>query len=354
MSLTSSSPETRAPLESSNNSSEKIGVILGQVGTPLNLTKREVRRYLKEFLSDERIIDLPKYRWWPILYGFVLPLRPHMVAKHFSEIWTDEGSPLLKISEAQRDGIQERLGDKYQVELGMAYSEPGMVTAVENLEVAGITKIIALPLFPQYANSTTASIYDAITFAALGRKDRKRLPQIKFSPTLRFIHPYFDDPDYVSVLANNIRQQMSELDYEPDRIIVSFHGLPKRFIDEGDPYLAQCHITRDLLCKELGWAPEQIELAFQSRFGKTEWIKPYLQPRLEELHDAGVAAPVIVSPGFTTDCLETLHELSIGGRELFEKGGGNPDTYHTLSCLNEDAAWLDYAAALIEKNAAGW
>lgn len=332
----------------------EIGVILGQVGTPLSLETREVRRYLKEFLSDERIIDLPKYRWWPILYSFVLPFRPRMVAKHFGEIWTANGSPLLKISEAQRDGIQQRLGDRYQVELGMAYSEPGMATAVSNLEAAGVRKIVVLPLFPQYANSTTASIYDAIMFAALGRSSRKRLPEKKFSPTLRFVHPYFDDPEYIEVLAGNIRKQMAELPFELDRIILSFHGLPKRFIDQGDPYLEQCHVTRELLIKELDWDESTLELAFQSRFGRTEWIKPYLQPRLEELHGDGVKAPVIVSPGFTSDCLETLHELSIGGRELFEVGGGNPETYHTLSCLNDDPEWLDYAAKLIEKNSGGW
>ncbi|NLC97982.1 MAG: ferrochelatase [Actinomycetales bacterium] len=332
----------------------KIGVVIGQVGTPLSLETREVRRYLKEFLSDERIIDLPRSRWYPILHSFVLPFRPRMVAKHFGEIWTSEGSPLLKISMAQRDGIQARLGDHFQVELGLAYSEPGLQAAISNLEQAGIRKIIVLPMFPQYANSTTASIYDATMFAALGRKAQKRMPKKKFSPTLRFVHPFYDDPEYIQVLANSVMRQLAEIPHDYDRIILSFHGLPKRFVDEGDPYIEQCHRTGELLAKELGWDSGTIEVAFQSRFGRTEWVKPYLQPRLEKLHSDGVKAPVIVSPGFTTDCLETLHELGIGGRELFEQGGGDPERYRTLACLNDDPDWLDYAADLIRSNAAGW
>jgi ferrochelatase len=333
--------------------SPEIGVILGQVGTPQSLDRPEVRRYLKEFLSDERIIDLPKWRWQPVLRLAVLPTRPKMVGHHFAEIWTDEGSPLLVLSEAQRDGIQERLGPRYRVELGMAYSEPSMARAVANLEATGIRKIVVLPLFPQYSNSTTASIYDEVMFHALGRGTRKGLPKKKYSPTLRFIHPFYDDPDYIAVLADSVRRQLDD-GPEPDRIILSYHGLPRRFDDEGDPYRIQCEETTRLLAEALGWPGERYEMAYQSRFGRTEWIKPYLQPRLEELHGSGVAQPVIISPGFTTDCLETLHELGVEGRELFGQGGGDPARYRTIACLNTEPAWLDYAAKLIEKNALGW
>lgn len=331
----------------------EIGVILGQVGTPQNLERSEVRRYLKEFLSDERIIDLPKWRWQPVLRLAVLPTRPKMVGHHFSEIWTDEGSPLLVLSEAQRAGIQERLGARYRVELGMAYSEPSMARAVANLEAAGIRKIVVLPLFPQYSNSTTASIYDEVMFHALGRSTRKGLPEKKYSPTLRFIHPFFDDPEYIEVLAGSVQRQLAD-GPEPDRIILSYHGLPRRFDDEGDPYKSQCEETTELLAERLGWAEGSYEMAYQSRFGRTEWIKPYLQPRLGELHRDGIERPVIISPGFTTDCLETLHELGVEGRELFEEGGGDPDAYRTVSCLNVEPEWLDYAAQLIERNACGW
>lgn len=339
--------------ETGTHASAQIGVILGQVGTPQNLARSEVRRYLKEFLSDQRIIDLPAWRWQPILRGAILPVRPGPVGHHFGEIWTEQGSPLQVISDAQRDGIQRRLGEGYRVELGMAYSEPSIGGAVARLEAAGIRKIVVLPMFPQYSNSTTASIYDAVMFHALGRGKRKGLPVKKFAPTLRFIHPYYDDPDYIAVLADSVRRQLAEGD-APDKLLVSFHGLPKRFVEEGDPYQSQVHETVRLLTEALGLAPEQWELGYQSRFGRTEWIKPYLQPRLEELHGDGVEKPVIVSPGFTADCLETLHELGIQGRELFEKGGGDGAQYRTISCLNDDPAWLDYAAGLIRKNAGGW
>ncbi len=333
--------------------SAEIGVILGQVGTPQSLDRAEVRRYLKEFLSDERIIDLPGWRWKPVLHGAVLPTRPKMVGHHFAEIWTEQGSPLLVLSEAQRDGIQERLGERYRVELGMAYSEPSVGGAVARLEAAGIRKIVVLPLFPQYSNSTTASIYDEVMFHALGRSRRRGLPVKKYSPTLRFIHPFFDDPEYIAVLAESVRRQLAD-GPEPDRIILSYHGLPRRFDDEGDPYKQQCEQTTRLLAEALGWAEGAHEMAYQSRFGRTEWIKPYLQPRLGELHRDGVRRPAIISPGFTTDCLETLHELGVEGRELFEEGGGDPDGYRTVACLNDEPAWLDYAAKLIERNAAGW
>ena len=333
--------------------SAEVGVILAQVGTPMNLGESEVRRYLREFLSDQRVIDLPKWRWQPILRSAVLPSRPRQVIEHFKEIWTDEGSPLLVFSQAQRDGVQERLGDRFQVELGFAYSEPSLGGAVTKLEQAGIRKIVVLPLFPQFSNSTTAAVYDEVIFHALGRGKRRGLPKKKFVPTLRFVHPYFDDPSYISVLAGSVDRQLSQ-GPQPDRIVVSYHGLPQRFPDEGDPYVTHCEATTRLLAAELGWPEDYYEMAYQSRFGRAEWIKPYLQPRLTELHGAGFEQPAILSPGFTTDCLETLHELGIEGRELFEDGGGDPSRYRTLSCLNAEPEWLDYAANLVEQNAGGW
>lgn len=331
----------------------EIGVILGQVGTPHSLERSEVRRYLREFLSDQRVIDLPAWRWKPILYGAILPIRPRQVGRHLAEIWTADGSPLQVISEAQRAGIQARLGDRYRVELGMAYTRPGIGGAVARLEAAGVRKIVVLPLFPQYSNSTTAAIYDAVSFCALGRGSRKGLPVKKFSPTIRFIHPYYSDPAYIDMLAASIRRQLAE-GPPADRVIFSFHGLPQRFIDEGDPYQDQVRVTVRLLSAALGLAEGTYELGYQSRFGRTEWIKPYLQSRLVELHREGIRRPVIISPGFTTDCLETLHALRVEGRELFEKGGGDGADYRTVACLNDEAAWLDYAAGLIARNTDGW
>lgn len=331
----------------------EIGVVLTQMGTPQSLQRSEVRRYLKEFLSDQRIIDMPAWRWQPILRGVILRTRPRRMQRQFSDIWSDGGSPLRVISNAQREGIQDRLGPRYLVELGTSYSEPSIGSAVARIEAKGIHKIVVLPMFPQYSNSTTGSSYDAVMFHALGRGMRKGLPVKKYSPTLRFIHPYYDDPAYIDVLASNIRRQLSE-GPEPDRFIFSFHGLPKRFIDEGDPYQDHVQETVRLLAEAMDIPEGRHELGYQSRFGRTVWLQPYMQQRLEQLNGEGVEHPVVISPGFTTDCLETLHELGIRGRELFEKGGGVGANYRTLACLNDDPAWLDYAAALIVDNSHGW
>ncbi len=331
----------------------QVGVILGQIGSPQTLHRKEVRRYLKEFLSDQRVIDLPRWRWKPILHWAILPRRPRRVSENLAQIWTEEGSPLQVISLAQQRGLQERLGSHFQVELGLMYSEPSMKSAVAKLEASGIKKIVVLPMFPQYSNSTTAAIYDEATFHVLGRGRRRGLPVKKYAATLRFVHPYFDDPRYIRVLADNLRRQIESLPHR-GKIILSFHGVPKRFIEEGDPYLDHVEETAALLMEELGVSEDGWELGFQSRFGRTEWIKPYLQPRLEVLYQSGVTHPILVSPGFTADCLETLHELAIDGRELFAKGGGNPDNYFALSCLNDDPDWLDYAAQLVRENSAGW
>lgn len=331
----------------------EIGVILSQTGTPQSLDHTEVRRYLREFLSDQRIIDLPRWRWLPILHGIVLRTRPAVVAQRFAQIWTEQGSPLLAISRAQQEGIQDRLRDRYQVELALAYSTPNMSEALEALRRAGIAKIVVLPLFPQYSNATTASVYDAAMLHALGRGRPGGLPIMKHSPTLRFIHPFHDDPEYVAVLASSVRRQLAE-GPAPDRIIVSYHGLPQHFDDAGDPYRGQCEASTRLLAEELGWAEGTFEIAYQSRFGRTKWITPYLHTRLRELHREGVEQPVVITPGFTTDCLETMHELAIEGRKLFARGGGAPDRFRVLACLNDDPAWLDYIADLIARNSNGW
>lgn len=332
--------------------SAEVGVLLCQVGTPATLERREIRRYLKEFLSDQRVIDLPRWRWWPILYGAILPRRPQAVRHHYAEIWTETGSPLRVVSQAQRDGLAERLGRDYQVELGLAYSQPAITEAVEGMERAGIRKIVVLPLFPQYSNSTTAAIYDAVMYAVTGRRPGRGLPRKKFAPTVHFVHPFHEDPAYISVLAAHTATQLAD-GPEPDHILVSYHGLPQRFIDEGDPYTQHCFTTTELLAAALGWPKGFYETTFQSRFGKSEWVKPYLQPRLTELYAAGIRQPAIISPGFTTDCLETLHELGIEGRDLFAAGGGDAARYRALSCLNDDETWLDYLADLVRRNSAG-
>lgn len=334
--------------------SSKIGVILAQVGTPEEPTKESLRPYLKNFLSDERIIDMPRWYWLPILHGIILNVRPKKIAHHFSEIWTKKGSPLLVISNAQVKGVQKRLGSRYVVKLGLVYAESSMQTAMQEFHDAGITRIITLPLFPQFSTTTTASVYDEIMHFALGRRKSGGKPTKKYSPALRFIEPFYTDPKYITVLAKNIRKQMKKLPHMPDKIIVSFHGIPKSYVDEGDPYPLHCEETTSLLAKKLKWKPDQYKMTYQSRFGRAEWLQPYTQMELPDLARQGVEHPVIITPGFTTDCLETIHELGIEGAELFAQGGGKEEKLMRIECLNDDPEWLDYMAAKIKTHTHGW
>lgn len=333
--------------------SSKIGVILAQVGTPAAPTKKALKPYLKQFLSDERIIDSPRLLWLPVLHGIILRVRPKRIAHHFADIWTPKGSPLLIHSMAQVKGVQKRLGKKFVVKLGLAYADPSMNTAMQELHDQGITRIIVLPLFPQFSTTTTASVYDEIMHHALGREKRRGKPTKKYSPALRFIDPFYDDPAYMTVLVHNIKKQMKKLP-KPDKILISFHGIPKRYVDEGDPYPGQCEKTTQLLAQAMKWKPHQYKMTYQSRFGRAEWLQPYTQVELPDLHRQGVKRPLIISPGFTTDCLETIHELDIEARELFGEGGGNEKNLMRIECLNDDPAWLDYMANKVRDHAQGW
>ena len=338
----------------SEKSAHKIGVILAQVGTPEAPTKQALYPYLKNFLSDERIIDSPRWWWLPLLHGVILRRRPAKMAAHYADIWTKKGSPLLTLSQAQVVGVQKRLGSRYKVVLGFAYVEPSMNSAMKQLEDAGITRIVVLPLFPQYSTTTTASVYDEIMFYALGRTNRRKPPIKKYSPALRFIPPFYNDPDYMKVLAKNLKKQIKSLVHKPTKIMISYHGIPKSYVDEGDPYPAQCDETTRLLAHEMGWKKADYMQTYQSRFGRAEWLQPYTQVELPRWVEQGVERPYIISPGFTTDCLETIHELGIEAEELIEEAGGDPARLARANCLNDDPAWLDYMAKLIKKNASGW
>lgn len=333
---------------------QKIGVILAQVGTPEAPTKQALKPYLRAFLSDDRMIDSPRWWWLPLLHGVILQRRPAAVAKHFQEIWTDKGSPLLLTSRAQVRGVQKRLGSQFVVKLGFAYAEPGMNTAMQELHEAGITRIIVLPLFPQYSTTTTASVYDEIMFYALGREKRRGAPIKKYSPALRFVDPFYDDPKYIDVFTNHISKQIKALPHKPDKILLSYHGIPKSYADEGDPYPEHCHATTRLIAKKMKWKDHEYLQTYQSRFGRAEWLQPYTQLELPRLANQGVQHPLIIAPAFTTDCLETLHELSIEGAELYAEGGGKEENLMTLRCLNDDPAFLDYLAEKLHAHAGGW
>ncbi len=325
----------------------KIGVIVAQVGTPEAPTKEAIYPYLKNFLSDDRIIDAPRWQWLPILHGIVLRTRPRKVARYYSEIWTRRGSPLRDISMKQVKGIQQRLGNNYKVVLGLAYAEPSITVAMEQLAKQGISRIVVLPMFPQFSTTTTAAVYDEIMLHALGRKKNGGKAIKKYSPALSFVGPFYEDPEYIDILANNLKSQIKALGHKPSRIMISYHGIPKSYVDEGDPYPTHCNRTTELLVKAMGWKKNYYMQTYQSRFGRAEWLQPYTQVELPKWVQQNEKYPYIISPGFTTDCLETIHELGIEAEELIEEAGGDPSSLQRAHCLNDDPKWLDYLAKQI-------
>ncbi len=330
----------------------KIGVLVAQLGTPQAPTARALRPYLRQFLSDPRVIDLHPLRWYPILYLFVLTRRPARSAALYANIWTDEGSPLMVHSQAQTRGLQERLGAAYRVVLGMRYGEPSIARAVQSLEQEGIERILVFPMYPQFSCATTGSIYDAVNRAALGRRcpwffDRKRQ-----MPALRFVPPYADHPAYINALKQSVAAAVARLSWTPDRYLITFHGIPRRYVDEGDPYRRHCEETAHQLAVALGLAKDEWISGFQSRFGKEPWLEPYTEEVLARLGGQGVRRLVAICPGFTADCLETLDEIGREGAEQFSSGGGQQ--FHLVPCLNDHPAWLDAMATIARQELAGW
>ncbi|MDE2704900.1 MAG: ferrochelatase [Gemmatimonadota bacterium] len=333
-------------------SSSKIGVLVAQLGTPQAPTARALRPYLRQFLSDPRVIDLHPLRWYPILYLFVLTRRPARSASLYANIWTDEGSPLMVHSQAQTRGLQERLGEAYRVVLGMRYGEPNIERAVQSLESEGIERILVFPMFPQFSCATTGSIYDAVNRAALGRRCPWFFARKRQMPALRFVPPYADHPAYINALKQSVAAAVARLSWTPDRYLITFHGIPQRYVDEGDPYRLQCEETARQLAAALGLAEDEWVSGFQSRFGKEPWLEPYTEDVLERLGGQGVRRLVAICPGFTSDCLETLDEIGREGAEQFAHGGGQQ--FHLVPCLNDHPAWLDAMATIARRELAGW
>ncbi|WP_342564815.1 ferrochelatase [Paenibacillus sp. FSL R7-0345] len=331
-----------------------IGVILAQIGTPDAPDAKAVRPYLRRFLSDRRIIDYSPLFWQPLLRGIILRVRPHKSALLYSTIWHKDGSPLLLHSLAQQKGLQALLGSRYRIELALAYSQPGMEQAIASLEAAGVQRIVVVPLFPQYSSTTTASVYDAACFAALGRKSASGPVKKRFVPALRFIDTYYDAPGYISAMKHHLLRQLEPLKVKPDFMVLSFHGIPRRYADTGDPYPEQCHETARLLAEAMNWEPGSWQVSFQSRFGREEWVGPSTEEVLKGLAGRGIRRPMIFSPGLVTDCLETLHELAVEGRDFYASGGGAAEDFLAAPCLNNSEEWLNFLAGLIQENAQGW
>lgn len=330
----------------------RIGVLLVNLGTPDAPTPAAVRRYLGEFLSDPRVIEIPSAIWKPILHAFVLRTRPARSAAKYGLIWTPDGSPLAVHSARQRSLLLGYLGQRMKkaglpadfcpVEIGMRYGNPSLAAALAKLRAANAEKILVLPLYPQYAASTTATAFDALAAA---------LSTMRRIPGLRFVESFHDDAGYIKALARNINDYWMK-NGRPDRLLLSFHGLPRRTLDRGDPYHCHCHKTARLLTDELGLDRSEWVLSFQSRFGRAEWLKPYTSATLQALAREGVARVDVVCPGFVADCLETLEEIAIEGRDLFLKAGGK--AFHAIPCLNEHPAWMAALADLAWRHLQGW
>jgi ferrochelatase len=321
---------------------QPTGVLLAQVGTPEAPTPAAVKRYLANFLSDRRVVDYPAWLWQPLLRGVILPLRSRKSAKLYQRIWTPQGSPLLVESEKQRAKLQAALGEGYRVVLGMAYAGPSFERAFDDLIAARIDTVIVVPMFPQYSSATTASVYDAAFAAATDRAGRARV----FVPALRCVTPYFDHPGYIAALCARLRAAITA--HQPDHVVVSFHGLPKRYVTSGDPYQEHCARTVQAIVRDMEWPDSRYTVSYQSRFGPEQWLEPSTADILKGLHARGIRKPLVVAPGFTTDCLETLDELGNEGRHEFVKGGGDAAAYALCSCLNDDDRWIQTLAALVK------
>jgi len=318
----------------------RVGVLLLNLGTPDAPHARAVRRYLAEFLSDPRVIEIPPIAWKPILHGIILRTRPRRSAEAYSQVWTNEGSPLAVIARRQAHAIREQMGARVHVEYAMRYGSPGIADAIDRMIKDGCTRILAAPLYPQYCAATTATANDAV-FA--------KLAAMRVQPALRTLPPYHDDPLYIGALRDNLTRQLATLAFEPERLLLSFHGMPQRTLELGDPYHCHCQKTARLLSEALG---RDVDVAFQSRFGRAKWLEPATDVTLAAYPGQGVKRIAVAAPGFSADCLETLEELGIRGRETFLHAGG--EHFALLECLNDSPEGMTMLQRLIERELAGW
>ncbi len=334
------------PTDYCHDQPDRTGILLVNLGTPDAPDRASVRRYLKEFLWDPRVVEVPRPIWWLALNLVILNTRPARSAKAYAKVWTDEGSPLLTISRQQeaalRSALQERHGDAVRVELAMRYGRPSIAQGLQALRKAGVRRLLVLPLYPQYSATTTASVMDAVW---------AELQQWRWLPELRSIHHYHDDPAYIAALAASVREHQAEHG-EAERLLLSFHGIPQEYFEKGDPYHCECQKTGRLLSEALGLTPEQWTLSFQSRLGPKQWLQPYTDKTLERLASEGVKSVQVLCPGFSADCLETLEEIAMENREVFLGAGG--ERYEYIPCLNDRADHIAALTGLVERHLAGW
>ena len=320
-----------------------IGVLLVNLGTPDAPTPAAVKRYLAEFLSDPRVVEIPQILWQPILRGIILTTRPKKSAHAYQQIWTDEGSPLAVITRQQAEAMQGRLGDGVTVDWAMRYGSPSIPERLEAMKRAGCERILLVPLYPQYCGATSATVVD---------KAADSLRTMRWQPALRTLPAYYDDPAYIAALASDLARQLEALDFAPELLLLSYHGMPERTLQLGDPYHCHCLKTSRLLKAALARPGLRIRTTFQSRFGRAKWLEPATDAVLAQEAQAGTRRIAIAAPGFAADCLETLEELGIRGREQFVEAGG--EDFAALSCLNTSDAGLEMLEKLLRRELSGW
>ncbi|MGB5834563.1 MAG: ferrochelatase [Thiohalocapsa sp.] len=325
---------------------ESLGVLLLNLGTPDAPTPSAVRRYLSEFLKDPRVVEIPRPIWWLVLHGVILRVRPSRSARAYQAVWTERGSPLLDVARRQATELQERIAQRFGksalVELGMRYGNPSVAESLGRMKEANVRRLLVLPLYPQYSGTTTASVFDAVT---------DELSTWRWLPELRFINHYHDNLDYINAVTDSIRSAWAEHG-EPERLLFSFHGIPKRYFTAGDPYHCHCHKTARMVVERLKLPEDRWMVSFQSRVGRDEWLQPYTDETLKLWGGDGVKSVHVIAPGFSADCLETLEEINVENRGYFLEAGG--EFYHYVPCLNDDSAHIDMMMGLVEQHAAGW
>ena len=322
---------------------QKTGVLLINLGTPAAPTAAAVRPYLRSFLSDRRVVDLPALLWQPLLRGVILPLRAKKSAANYAKVWFKEGSPLEVFTRRQYEGLQSRLPEDVAVAYAMSYSEPSIPSAIEALKAQGVGRLIVLPLYPQYAGSSSAAALDQVHDAL--KRQRNQM-------SLRTVSRFYDHPAYIGAQAAQIRNYRAQHG-SGGKLLFSFHGIPLRHERNGDPYQSECRHSARLIAAELGLGEQDYEVCFQSRFGPAKWLEPNTQQLIKQLAKKNAGGRIdIACPGFVADCLETMEEIAISGRELFHAAGGSD--YHYIPCLNDNPDWLDALAQIVRENGAGW
>ena len=334
------------PIKHPDDSTASLGVLLVNLGTPDSPSVADVRRYLREFLWDPRVVELARPAWWLVLNLVILTTRPRRSAKAYAKVWTEAGSPLLVISKKQHAALQALLdtqdGLPVKVALAMRYGKPGIAAGLQELREAGAKRVLVLPLYPQYSATTTAAIVDAVA---------DELRHWRALPELRFINDYHRHPAYIGALADSVRRYWS-VHGEPDKLLLSFHGIPQEYVDAGDPYAEQCYKTTELLIAALELPADRWQLSFQSRLGPKQWLQPYTDHTLEALAKEGVRNIHVLCPGFSVDCLETLEEVAMENREIFLEAGG--EQYGYIECLNDHASHIQLFSELIAQHSRGW